>query len=288
MAITPRSFRLNPLLLLLAVVAAVSVWSVASNSPDDEDQSFTSCAVSSADMSEWSEQQWLQTIDCLMEDEQGAVAYQAASTAVLFHQHSEALLNIKGYVAARNGDHATAIYDFRTGQRVTGSPSGVFENNIAWATLFRLQGLRFQRQERVLLQTRELYQTSLARRWSCERAHTALFVEYKYADLVAHNAGPSDPRVADAVSRYLALYDRYTSCISRIYLGDELVVEEVLSAAAMDAEMGKIAGISNPTRHLHWVRDAMDRARELDLEIDSVWCHRATPVAAAGNTCAEF
>lgn len=291
MAITTQSFRLNPRLLLVAALATLGMWSSVHVLGLMRTAPLTAqhtCRSSVIPMERWSPRTWGQYVLCVSAAGDGVAAYQAATVAVGYHPTDATLLNLKGFVAARNGDHSTAVYDFRTGQRVTGSPSGVFENNIAWTTLFQTAPLSTDRAERVLLQTRVLYERSLEKKWSCERAHTALYVEYAMADLIAHNSGPDDQRVKHAIDRYVRMYERYMQCFNRAALGDELVVEELISAAAMDAEMGRIAGISNPTRHLNYEQAAIHRGRELGLKLNREWCIATIPVARAANHCAEL
>lgn len=293
MAITPRSFRLNPRLVIVAALAALGIWSVlqmpsAPPAMYAMAPGFGNCHASTTPTTAWTVQQWGTTISCLLEADRGDDAYRAASMAVATHPANAALLNLRGFVAARNGDHATAIYDFRTGERITGSPDGVFENNIAWTTLFELEGLSAERTERVLLQTRALVDRSLQKGWSCERVHTALFVEYAIADLVAGEQGSEHPSARAAFARYAELYQQYAPCVARAAHGDELVLEELLSAAAMDVEMGRLAGIKSPIRHLNYARVAMERAAEIDVDVDRAWCARTTPVESAITTCAAF
>jgi hypothetical protein len=207
---------------------------------------------------------------------------------VTYYPTDAHLLNYRGYVAARMGDYGTAVYDFRVGQRITGSVDGIFENNIAWSTLYQLDSVEPQRADRVLLEARGLYRASLEKNWSCERVHTGMFVEYAIADNAARTYGADDPRVAEAVERYVPLFYSYASCWDRIDSGDELVVEELLAAAAMDAKMGELAGVPTPTRHVGYARLSVQRGEELGLAIDAAFCERSVPVKAAVATCVEF
>lgn len=292
MAITPRSFRLNPRLLIVALLAVIGAWSVVAATTSHRATIGVlqewQCSDISTPRNQWSPAQWADEVDCLADAGSGADAYRVASEAVRQYPANEVLLNLKGFVAARNGDHATAIYDFRTGERITGSPDGIFENNIAWTTLYQTEGLSPERTERVLLQTRSLYQRSLQKGFSCERVHTGMFVEYAIADLLARQGAQHDPRVADAIARYSEMYGVYQTCWGRVVGGDELTVEELVAAAAMDAEMGRIAGVAHPTRHLQRADLAVQLADSLGMNLDRNWCARTVPVASAVDTCVEL
>lgn len=290
MAITPRSFGLNPRLLLLVVMMASGIWLLMAPCRTACDlaqpPSFDSaCEPNAAPLAQWEVDDWTMLVGCLSARAEGDEAYRAASLAVQYYPTDASLLNLRGYVAARHGDYPTAIYDFRTGQRVTGSPSGVFENNIAWTTLFETQGISPERTERVLLQTRALYTEAMRKGSSCERTHTALYVEYAMADHIARHYGRQDARFNDALVRYVELYGGYTSCLSRARTGDGLVVEELVSAAAMDYEMGKLAGIPYPTRHVIYAKQAVQRAGVLNIALDREWCAATVPVEGAIDRC---
>lgn len=290
MAITPRSFRLNPRLVIVAALAAIGVWTTLQAQRASQLVAVSSeCSTFAGPTEQWSAQEWSELVTCLSSHGEGDEAYQAATIAVAYHPTDAHLLNLKGFVAARNGDHATAVYDFRTGQRVTGSPDGVFENNIAWTTLFQTGPLNTERAHRVLQQARVLYVRSMERKWSCERAHTGMYVEYAIADLIERDANSQDPRVREAVQRYVELLADYSKrCLDRAPGGDDLVVEELMSWAAMDAEMGRIAGVRNPTRHLVVARAAAARAAELGLSMDRAWCAATVPVSTGINTCTSL
>ena len=294
MAITPRSFVVNPALLVVMSASILlsgafifcgfgqtcskrlSYW-----------ESVKSACGPATDATSWSEHDWQQHVFCFVEQRDYTAAYAAATEAVRHYPKSESLLNLRGFAAGRNGEHSVAAYDFREGLRVTGSPSGVFENNIAWTMLWQLQGLDPERAERVLLQSRGLYERSLRKQWSCERVHTGMFVEYAIADLRARSTtqGRADQGVQQAVRRYVDLYEQYQPCWSRIVGGDEMVVEEVLSAAVVDQEMGYIAGVDRPTRHLSWFDLAQETAQREGVVADEAYCEGIIPVASAVPAC---
>lgn len=290
MAITPRSFLLNPALLVAALAmlaGGLFLFSGRSTSSlDSWRPALAECTPTPAEPAQWSERAWVANIHCLMREDEGGEAYRAAREAVRYYPRSAALLNLKGFVAGRNGDHAVATHDFRTGLALTGSPQGVFENNIAWTMLWQLEPLEAERAGRVLRQARELYVRSLEKGWSCERVHTGMFVEYSIAN---HNArtsadGRQDPDVHEAVQRYKTLYAQYQPCERRLAGGDELVVEELLSAAVIDQEMGYIAGVRRPSRHLRVFDDAVGVGERLGLDVEAM-CESSIPVADAVPAC---
>jgi hypothetical protein len=294
MAITPRSFLLNPRLLLGVAAlffagAAFLLYTPSTSSVGKASWNAVAhndCSPTFADQEYWSVDAWEANIHCLMDQDEGEAAYRAARTALRYHPRSETLLNLKGFVAGRNGDHAIAAYDFREGLRLTGSPSGVFENNIAWTMLWQLEPLEAARAERVLRQSRALYTESLTKGWSCERVHTGMFVEYAIASLAARTSedGRNDPRVREAVRRYDTLHADYRPCARRLRFGDELVVEEVLSAAVVDQEMGYMAGLRRPSRHLRLFDDAVEIAGRIGMRTGDL-CDRSIPVPEAVPAC---
>lgn len=287
MAITPRSFLLNPALMFIVCVVGLGLSSLLflSGSTSSLSTARTSCLPSAQAESQWTERHWESHLHCMMNRDAGDEAYEASNRAVSFYPRSELLLNLRGFIAGRNGDHAVASYDFRLGQQVTGSPSGVFENNIAWTSLWQLDGLAPDRRQRVLLQSRSLYQQSMRKGWSCERIHTGMFVEHAIARTQAEQNGRLDPDVQSAVGRYLELYGQYAPCWKRVTIGDDLVVEEILSAAVVDQEMGYLAGVRKPTRHFKWFDAALDRADLLGVNVDSSYCDATLPDGQAAQSC---
>ena len=281
MAITPRSFGLNPTLVIIAALAAVGVYAGIGA------LCTTSCPYE-AERVNWTPEQWAFAIDQAQDEGDGERAYDLASRAVEQYPNHAYLLNLRGFVASRNGDHGLAAHDFREGLQRTGSPTGVFENNIAWSMLYSIDDLQNpDRADRALQQARNLIDESFSKGWSCERAHTGLFVEYAAAEL--GYAADDDIRVRKAVTRYISIYAKYQGCLhpNRLMSGDEITVEELYSAAIMDARMGELAGIMNPTRHLHYQQRAADRADELGIEIDAEWCEQVIPVGHAADLCAN-
>lgn len=294
MAITPRSFVVNPALLFVASLAILAsgafIFAGAGQSAHKRLsywESVRDACGPDTDPDHWSERDWEAHVFCFVDKREYTAAYAAAAEALQHHPRSESLLNLRGFAAGRNGDHSVAAYDFNEGLRITGSPSGVFENNIAWTTLWQLDGLEVERAARVLEQSRGLYERSLNKAWSCERVHTGLFVEYAIADHHARSTstGRSDARVREAVDRYVELYRQYQPCWGRIVNGDDLVIEEVLSAAVIDQEMGYIAGIRRPTRHLAWFDTAIEAAAFDGTVVDEAYCEAVIPVRSAVPAC---
>lgn len=283
MAITPRSFALNPGLIGLGtaalLIAGIAILFGPHNQAFNGDDGRAECLPSSHAPDQWGEAQWWAHVQCLADSGDGHTAYRAADRAVSHYPSSEALLNLRGFVAGRNGDHAVAAYDFRRGQQLTGSPSGVFENNIAWSTLWLLDDLSPERAHRALLDARRLYEQSLNKQWSCERVHTGLFVEFA---LLGHQTNR-----AFALDRYNELYQQYEPCWDRVATGDELVVEEISSAAIMDEQLRTQIDPHHSARHRHHLRQALRRASDAGVSTGEL-CKSAIPVAPARVACLEL
>lgn len=254
MAITPRSILLNPTLFLLGAlcVAAVGLLVSVTTSSAPRVSYWESvrdqCPTADAEPNAWTHSEWDVHVRCFLDAGDYSAAYAAASEGARYFPASELLLNYKGYAAGRNQEHGVAAMDFRAGLRVTGSPSGIFENNLAWTMLFQADDLPVPRRDRVLWQARELYRMSLHKGVSCERIHTGMFVEYG----LAATAAP-DRRAGDferATSRYYELREWYAPCWERVRSGDPLVTEEILSAAVLDQEMARLQGVHTPTAHV--------------------------------------
>ena len=279
MAISPRTLVRNPVLLVIALVTLVGVGSLLSLlSPRPPSAAMLCDDPRTADA-------WAVCIEAQIDKGDHYRAATLANVALSHHNDDAHLLNLRGFAMAREGEHATALADFETGLKRTGSQSGVFENNIAWSRLYLLDHLDAGKRVQRLRQSRELYEQSMARGKSCARLHTAMFVEFAIAD-VAHEEGWHGVKL-DAIRRYGFAQAAYAGCEARVLDGEAIVVEEVLSAAIVDDEMGQLAGVKHPTRHLTALRAAERRARELGVTLDASWCHSTHPVLRAANACAE-
>lgn len=279
MALTPRSFLINPRLIGMVAAAvfgaAVFYTSILRlvNDPCPSRMGETEAA-------------WGERVACLVEAEQWPKAHSEATEALATHPTSEMLHNYRGIASLEMGAYAVATVEFKQAISATGSPSGVLENNLAWTTLFTVDHMPPDRAHRTLMRARSQYVHSLRVAEQCERIHTGMFVEYAIANL--HRRGDLRPDsgriVADSIRRYTALYDAYRACPQRmLYSNDMLTSQEVIGAAYVDEQMGLIAGVKHPTRHLHWAR-----AAEASFESASVpagrWCEEI-PSYSARKVC---
>lgn len=286
MAITPKSVVLNPTLFILAIISvavpALLVFGMFSSPRISYWETVrATCPNAEGDPPAWSEHEWNVHVQCFLERREYPPAYAAAAEAVRYHPNSETLINYKGYAAGRDGEHAVAAFDFRDGLRRTGSPSGIFENNLAWTMLFQAQQVTPPRREPLLQQARGLYRESLTKRTSCERIHTGMYVEFAIAELrseMTHDL-VHDPAYRTALRNYQDLYEAYRPCWQRVRSGNALVTEEILSAAIVDAQMGRVAGVVHPTRHLGWLRAAREQGAT------STMCDVTVPLVSTLRAC---
>ena len=70
--------------------------------------------------------------------------------------------------------------------------------------------------------------------------------------------------------------------------GDELVVEELLSAAVIDRQMRQLAGHHSPPADVGLFRRAAERGAELGVPVDAAFCDRTHPTAPAAAACRDL
>ncbi len=282
MAISPRSFLLNPALLLATLILGTLPILVVTMAPFPlESLSFWQavrydCDTVPGHPESWTEAAWEHHVECFLDQKRYPEAYAAADEGLTWFPNSASLLNSKGYAAARAQAFGIAALDFKTGLQRTGSPSGVFENNLAWVGLWQLESLPPERRGEALSVARSYYRKSLAKRTTCASLHTAMFVEFA--------AATHYPRSTVAFRRATATYDvlreAYLPCRERLDPAREEVVEEVMSAALMHSAMQRMRG-TQPADATEW----WDRA--VRAGASQTMCAHAVPVASTRAECTQ-
>ncbi len=236
-----------------------------------------------ADVTQWSEANWVSLTVCLDNADESHEVVRIADRGLNFYPHSETLYNVKAYheLELKRYDHAVTTLE--TGLRHVTPSNGVMENNLAWAALWEARRIDS-------LSARELYQSSLRRDAnSCEAIHTGLWVEYAVAMKQTGRARTV------AVQNYENLRGQYNRCINRIDYGDEKTLYEVLGAGVLDHEMAKLTvlreletGVINTRapRDAQLVERAMTEHNERfkNLDVNDL-CAEASPVRSAAHRC---
>jgi tetratricopeptide (TPR) repeat protein len=233
-----------------------------------------------ADKSNWSERDWIHYATCFERHDRSGKAADVAGDGLSFYPRSEPLYNIKGYHQIEMDRHSEAINTLKTGLDRVGQPySGVLENNLAWASLWKPR-------EMSLDKARNLYRSALDRESNvCAYLHTGLWVEYAKARQAA------GVERFEALQKFDGLRDRYEPCLSRVENGDWKTLAEVAGAATLfndvDARQDSAADKTETSGDelLRKVAKLLDR-RHSGVSVEQV-CQDAMPLSTTHHQCVD-
>ncbi len=313
MALTPRSFLRNPVLMIAAIVSAlialVGAAIFASALFCSAEKPIKKCKkakkvdptlvyrtsvcgdqIAAAPMSpaQWSEGEFVGLASCLQQADEAELSVSASVLGLRHYPTSEALHNLRGIGLIEQEKWEEAVHALRGGLRAVGNPTtGTMENNLAWAGLYASDTM-------TLSEARQHYQNSLAvDPSSCEAIHTGMWAEYAVA---SRSHGQSRDA---AIHAYRNLRSKYAPCTSRARFGDDITKFEVAGAGLLDTEMTKLAMVQMFERHdslqngrIHWkdFDSALLRTALVDVDIrnraalDDA-CEAIAPVKSARPEC---